>query len=108
MTMIQYKCAAVGFADRDVEIRKLSKSQFIRQSRRQSSGLKGAKRLSGGQNLKLSTKAAVFKRESLLIRGPSMLIGGPGPLLAPALYTKCDLYPNCCGTKFHSNFTVSN
>ena len=31
--------------------------------------LGGAKRLSGGQSLKLSTKAAVFKRVSLLIGG---------------------------------------
>ena len=45
-------------------------------SRRQSSRLRGAKRLSGGgQNLKLSTKTAVFKKVSLLIGGPSMSIG---------------------------------
>ena len=31
----------------------------------------------GGQSLKLSSKAAVFKRESLLIWGASMSIGGP-------------------------------
>ena len=47
------------------------------QSRRQSSRIRGAKRLSGGgQSLKLSTKAAVFKRVSLLI-------GGSRPPLAP-------------------------
>ena len=42
----------------------------------------------GGQNLKLSTKAAVFKRESLLIGGSSMSIWEarlPWPLLVPAL-----------------------
>ena len=40
------------------------------QSRRQSSRLRGAKRLlGGGQSLKLSTKAAVFKSKSLLIGG---------------------------------------
>ena len=32
-----------------------------------------------GQSLKLSTKAAVFKRGSFLIEGPSMSIRGPGP-----------------------------
>ena len=36
--------------------------------------------LSGGrQSLKLSTKAAVFKRVSLLIGGPSLSIGGQAP-----------------------------
>ena len=38
--------------------------------------------------MKLSTEAAVFKRKSLLIGGPSNAIGGPGPPglpLAPAL-----------------------
>ena len=38
--------------------------------------------------MKLSTKATVFKRVSLLLGGPSMLLGGPGPPglpLAPAL-----------------------
>ena len=38
----------------------------------------------GGQSLKLSTKAAVFKKLSLLIGGPSMSIGEvrpPWPLL---------------------------
>ena len=46
-------------------------------SRRQSSRLRGAKRLSGGggQSLKLSTKTAVFKKVSLLIGGPSMSMG---------------------------------
>ena len=34
----------------------------------------------GGQSLNLGTKAAVFKRESLLMRGLSMSIGGPSPL----------------------------
>ena len=34
----------------------------------------------GGQNLKLSTKAAVFKKVSLLIGGPSMSIEAPLPL----------------------------
>ena len=32
----------------------------------------------GGQNLKLSTKAAVFKRESLLIGGQACRFGRPG------------------------------
>ena len=41
----------------------------------------------GGQSLKLSTKAAVFKRKSLLIGGPSKSIGGAGPPFAPALGT---------------------
>ena len=50
--------------------------------------LRGPSVYQGGQSLKLSTKATVFKRVSLLIGGPSMSIGGPGPpgpLLAPAL-----------------------
>ena len=38
-----------------------------------------------GQSLKLSAKAAVFKRVSLLIGGQAYRLGGPGPLLAPAL-----------------------
>ena len=58
------------------------------QSRRQSSRLRGAKGYVGGeagQSLKLSTKAAVFKRESLLIGWPSMSIWGACPPLAPTL-----------------------
>ena len=50
--------------------------------------LRGPSVYQGGQSLKLSTKATVFKKVSLLIGGPSMSIGGPGPpwsLLAPAL-----------------------
>ena len=50
--------------------------------------LRGPSVYQGDQSLKLSTKATVFKRVSLLIGGPSMSIGGPGPsglLLAPAL-----------------------
>ena len=45
----------------------------------------GANVYQGGQSLKLSTKAAVFKRISLLIGGPSMSIGGlaPPPWLRP-------------------------
>ena len=47
----------------------------------------GAKRLlRGGQSLNLSSKAAVFKRESLLNGGgASMSIGGARPPLAPGL-----------------------
>ena len=46
-------------------------------SRRQSSRLRGVKRLSGGggQSLKLSTKTAVFKKVSFLIGVPSMSLG---------------------------------
>ena len=57
------------------------------QSRQQRSRLRGAKGSpggGGGQNLKLSTKAAVFKKVNFLFGGPSMPIGGPNPL-APAL-----------------------
>ena len=60
------------------------------QSPRQSSGRRGAKRLTGGgQNLKLSTKTAVFERVSLLIGGGGQAcrLGGLGPPLAPALNT---------------------
>ena len=69
----------------------------VYQSRRQSSRLSlvGANRLSGGGggggSLKLSTKAAPFKRVSLLIGGrASMLIGrGRTPLGAgPDVYLK--------------------
>ena len=60
------------------------------QSRRQSSPVRGAKRLSrdeGKQSLKLSTKAAVFKRVNLFIWGGAIMsIGGPGPPVAPALH----------------------
>ena len=46
----------------------------------------GAKRLSGvGQSLKLSTKAAVFKRVSMLIGGAKHVDWGARPPLAPAL-----------------------
>ena len=55
----------------------------INQSRRQSSRLRGAKRLSGGQSLKLSTKVAIFKKVSLLIGGGQTcgLRGGLAPPL---------------------------
>ena len=43
---------------------------------RQSSRLRGAKSSSGGDKYNTSAKAAVFKRGSLLIGGPSMSIGG--------------------------------
>ena len=43
--------------------------------------LRGPSVYQGGQSLKLSTKATVFKRVSLLIGGQAP----PGPLLAPAL-----------------------
>ena len=53
----------------------------LTQSRRQSSRLRGAKRLSGGgQSLKLCTKATVFKKVSMLIGE------GQAPHLAPALH----------------------
>ena len=53
-----------------------------RQSRRQSSRLRGAKRLSGGggQSLKLSSKAVVFKRVSLLIGGAKHVDGLARPV----------------------------
>ena len=62
---------------------------YAKQSRRQSSRLKGGQAfIRGGQNLKLSTKVAVFKRESLLIRRTKHVDWGarlPWPPLAPAL-----------------------
>ena len=64
------------------------KTLDLMQSRRQSSRLRRAKRLSGGgQSLKLSTKTAVFKRARLLIGeakhvdwGPPFGVG-PDPML---------------------------
>ena len=64
-----------------------------KQSRRQSNRLGGAKRLSGGQSLKLSTKASVFKRASLLIGGANHVNWGARPALALALAASAG---KCC------------
>ena len=85
-------CDSASKVDQNWFDKRIAKSS--NQSRRQSSRLERAKRLSGGgQSLKLSTKAAVFKRVSLLIGGPSISIGGrpPWPSLAPALVQIFDM-----------------
>ena len=59
----------------------LSQTHSSRASPRVIDFIRGAKSLSGGgQNLKLSTKAAFFKRESLLIGGANHIDWGQAPL----------------------------
>ena len=52
----------------------------------------------GRRNLKLSTKATVFKRVNLLIEGPSMLIGGGQALPWRRLCT--EVYSAYCWSRF--------
>ena len=60
------------------------KTLDLMQSRRQSSRLRRAKRLSGGgQSLKLSTKTAVFKRARLLIGEAKHVDWGARPPCSP-------------------------